>query len=879
VLAYNEQTGGFEGGRTSRGFPMGGIGSGGFRVLTDGGFGEFRTNNNWFRTPGRSRYPRGTFLSLRAQSDSRTVSRMLRGSYADGREFRNVTEVLHTSFRGEIPSFTLEFSDPALPVHATLSGFTALIPHNPKDSSIPGAFFSVNLNNPGSEELRISLLISFENLLGLGGSGTSPLYFPLDGAVTYRSLRGNYAEEVRGSGYTGLAFRSRRDYGVRNPRRRVVGEYLLFTDEAVRDFADLSVVGAWRSSRRRPPLLREFARGGTVGDRGSARGSRTVAGKGNAGAICLDFVLAPGVHQTVPFYLLWWTPYHVVETRQRLRRLTGRHRGTDFGHYYQNFFAGPDELASYMVRERSRLQRESEEVPALLKASTLPDWLRRYVLNSTDAVLTNTVLPRDGTLHTIEAVPWGWPFGGLTGTMDQRLAAHPYTAAFFPGLNRSELRSFLSLTREGRVPHGNGNVDIALGTNSVPYGDPIKSFNETDVWTDLPQSLILQLGKDILEQGDRSLLRQVWPRFLEMKGYLDRALQNAIPEGITTYDYMHYHPSFVYSAILHAATLRMLLRLAELLPALEETLEELRRELQETLAATDEFLWDDRGFYRTCQGRDTVFTSALAGDWFLRFSGLEPVVPFAKARSHSEWQSRVLVDAYPFMDSRAGRSRPLVYREADPEGREMPAIHRGARIYRVNNPWQSIAYQGLEAIYLGRVNAGLQLLQRIWDKGWHEGYPWDMDHWGMRGRTYMTHPILWIWDMDHFSSKGHTYMTHPSSWAVCAALTGVSYDAFARRLTVSPRLHEGWSTYRVPAFLPDVWLVLDSTSMTANTHAGKPENLTLRVAKHFGEPKVVDTLRLYQASGSYEDIDLKQSLELREGNEFSVPIGAAEPEQ
>ena len=64
-----------------------------------------------------------------------------------------------------------------------LSGFTALIPHKPKDSSIPGAFFSVNLNNPGSEELRISLLISFDNLLGLGGSGTSPLYFPLDGSV------------------------------------------------------------------------------------------------------------------------------------------------------------------------------------------------------------------------------------------------------------------------------------------------------------------------------------------------------------------------------------------------------------------------------------------------------------------------------------------------------------------------------------------------------------------------------------------------------------------------------------------------------------------------------------------------------------------------
>ncbi len=30
-----------------RGFPMGGMGSGGFSLGTDGGFVEFRTNNNW----------------------------------------------------------------------------------------------------------------------------------------------------------------------------------------------------------------------------------------------------------------------------------------------------------------------------------------------------------------------------------------------------------------------------------------------------------------------------------------------------------------------------------------------------------------------------------------------------------------------------------------------------------------------------------------------------------------------------------------------------------------------------------------------------------------------------------------------------------------
>lgn len=909
-IDYDEDSGEIRDHSTSRGFPLGGLGTGGFSVFTDGGFGMFRTNNNWFNTPPKAKQPKGTFLALRAEAGGRSAARILRRSYRGGAEYRNITAVSHTSFRGELPFFELDYADQAgyraagkgggaprvagrpqgggaprsdnppqgaaLPVAVSLSGFTSLVPHNTKDSSLPVVFFEVRVSNPGPEAADVSLLVSFENILGVGGSGTNPLYYPLDGSVTYNRTRGNYAEPIEMELYTGLSFKTRQNYGGRDPRRRVVGEYLLVTDRPAGEGAagegaageggageggagdaepaTLSVCSRWDSGRARPTLLGRFAGSGSLPEHPERRG--------NAAAFSVSFSLSAGSSRTVPLYLLWWTPHHVIEKRQRLRKLTGRHRGTDFGHYYENCFSSADELARYAVRNRARLKRETAELPDLVRGASLPSWLKRYVLNSADAVLTNSVLPRDGTLYTIEGMPWGWPFGALTGTIDQRLASHPYTAAFFTGIDRAELRSFLELTQNGQVPHGNGHADIALGTNDIPYGNPIESFNETEVWTDLPQSTILQLGKLILQTGDITLLEDSWPRMLEMMRYLDESLEDDIPEGITTYDYMHYRPSFVYSAILHCATLQMMTRLGRLLSVDGAVLEPLEAQLTATRRAAERLLWDERGFFRTCRGRDTVFTAALAGDWICRYAGLDSAIPYERALSHSEWQTRVLVDSYRVMSSRAGATRPLVYREADPAGNEMPALKRGFKLYRVNNPWQSIAYQGIEAIFLGRTGEGLQLLKRVWEKGWYEGYPWDMDHWGMRGRTYMTHPLLWIWDNDHHGTEGHVYMTHPAMWSAFAALTGVTYDAFGEQLTFSPRPLPGQEEFRIPAFLPGFWLDIEYSDTSGEA--------AFTVAKHFGTPVGAKTVRWQQPDGTGADISLEPPVVLEEGARFVV---------
>jgi len=477
-IPYNEETGTIIDYCTSRGFPLGGLGTGGFSVFTDGGFGMFRTNHNWFKTIGRTEFPRGAFLALRCENGGGAVARILRGSYRGGAEYANMTNIAHTAFTGRIPFFDLAFSDPALPAAVSLSGFTSIIPHNLKDSSLPAAFFQAEIGNPTDADIDVTLLASFENLLGIGGSGGSAALFPLDGPVTYNSIRKNYAERIEGPGFAGLVFKTARRYGERDPRRRVAGEYLLYTDAVSLEGATAGFCERWDSDKKSPLLMDEFV------EKGDISGGST--GRGNSAAFTVRFVLEPGRSKKVNLYLLWWTPYHVIEKKRRLRKLTGLHRGTDYGHYYLNFFSSGAELAAYCVEHRERLAAETAELPAIVEQASIPEWLKRYVLNATDSALINSVLPKNGALYTLEGVPWGWLFGALTGTIDQRMASHPYTATFFPEIDRRELLSFVELSVDGRVPHGNGHADIALGSHDVPYGNPIKSFNRTETGQTCP---------------------------------------------------------------------------------------------------------------------------------------------------------------------------------------------------------------------------------------------------------------------------------------------------------------------------------------------------------------------------------------------------------
>ncbi|MFN8602166.1 MAG: GH116 family glycosyl-hydrolase [Candidatus Binatia bacterium] len=826
-IRFDEDSGAYVDCRVKRGFPLGGIGAGQICLNTDGSFGELRSNNNWM-CPVRGLA--GSFFALHAKSADETQTLLLRGAPAEDAppDYAGAVNVESTTFAGMLPAFSLRFEH-ALPFGLTLDGFTPHVPHDVASSTLPAAIFRFRFENPGDGEITAAILFSFENVLGRGGSGSLGVELGPEGELTgvrarvvYDSVTGNFQEEANVGGRRGVRFRTEQTYDERDHRRSVTGEYLMLVEPA--PGLEVTVCDGWNAGAEASTVLDEFAQDGRISSHdGGRRGEDGVYRP--AAACAARMTLPPHGRRDIVFVLAWWTADHVTEPSLALRASGGRadvpHDGARVGHVYETHFASLDAAATYVLDERIALEERSTEVVRLLRDSTLPPWLIRALANSIDSTLCNSVVPASGRLYTLEGVDWNWPMGGLTGTNDQRLAAHGYVETFFPELNLTELDEFRRLhDARGAIPHGNGNCDLGLGTTDVPYGWPmfIKDFLPAKEWTDLTMSLVLQVGKIWRATGRGDVLERFWPDLVHGVEYLRSIAPHGVPEGGTTYDVWDFPGTFAYTATLWSATLAMMADMAE---AIEPQRADVYRGIARDADAQLAILWDTRGFYRTTATHDTIFTAALAGDWIARAAGLPPVVPHARTVSHLEHQQRVLIDAA--VTAAQGRYRALPRAEATFEGEEVVnAMGRGLpREETMTYVWQVLTYQVALQIQVGLVDAGLRTARMLDDRIWRDGNAWSA---GLRG------------------NDESIYMTHPAWWSVLQALTGAALDVPERTLHVAPRAGTDMPRLRCPIFLPGAWAVL--TYDPDKLHGG------IEVLRHFGTPVEIDTVVAHGPGGS-----------------------------
>src|SRR5262245_28211809 len=842
-MPFDPASGAYVDTRVARGFPLGGIGAGGFGFNADGSFGELRFNNNWMRP---IRGVRGCFHALftRAGGVARMV--VLRRTHPGLREYEGVANVRSTTFVGLLPGFTLRYADD-LPVGVTLTGFTPHVPHDLRDSTLPAALFRFTLTNEGAAPVETAVLFAFENGLGRGGSGNLGLVLgpehevrSMVQAVAYDSIAGNFQEEAIVGARRGIRFRTAQQYPEGSHRRSVLGEYLLLADTA--PGVSVTTCDGFDADAARPHLLDEFAADGRIRSTGGGRRGED-GGYRPAGAVAAAVTVPARATRELDFAFVWWTADHVTDPDLGREDRPGPARGTRVGHVYERHFPGPDAVATHVLDERARLAVASSEVPGLLGASSLPPWLVHGIGNSIDATLCNTVVPESGRLYTLEGMDWHWPMGGLTGTNDQRLSSHPYTAVFFPDLDASELDEFRRLADErGAIPHGNGNCDIALGSTDVPYGWPmyVKDWLPAKEWTDLTMSLVLQVGKLWRTTGRRALLDRFWPALVRGMEYLAGLAPHDVPEGGTTYDLWDFPGAFIYSATLYVATLRTMADLAATAdPALVARYHQRHVRCARRI---DRDLWNPPGYFQAGERQDTLFVAALAGDWIARYAGLPPVVDPPRAACHLGHAHRVLVTEA--LRTAAPGTRPLPRSEARFDGSlaKIPMAERFPQ-GEITYLWQVLSYHAMEQIYLGQVAEGLDTMRMIYDRVWHDGNAWSA---GLRG------------------SDESVYMTHPVAWATLNALTGAALDVPGRTLHLSPRTGGEIARLRCPVFFPPFWAMVEYDP--ARDHAD------FEVLRTFGEPVVIERVVERRADGT-ERIRQLARMALTEGQHLRLDLG------
>jgi len=659
-----------------------------------------------------------------------------------------------------------------------------------KDSSLPAAAFVFRLANRTREARRASVLMSWQNLVGMGGYVSAQVNDGRSRRVTHRKSGRRH----------GLVF----DCTEERMNPRVDGNYTLMTEEAAGRKVtwlagyrpvdtqgwDLDVRLLWDSFRRDGRLPNEET------------GSPPFFDTGISGALAVSVRLAPGESTEIPFVLGWFFP----------NLLAGRKRSVNYGHAYENWFGCSWEAAEYVLAERVRLYAGTRAWQRALEDSNLPGWLVEKLQNDLFSLYACSWYTKDFR-HTVNESPTD--MGGCAGTIDQRAASSGVYDMCYPRLSRSELTLFgvqqvgarhperrglhwdarkgrfgRRLDRRGAIRHDVGWDDLEGGQ----FGSPVWQNLH---WPDLSSVFVLESWRYVLWTGDRKFLAWVYSRVKEALDFQARLDQNGDGvadlwgHGSSTYDAaeLHYYGASSFVASLWLAANIAAAEMAEVIGD-RGFARVSRRRLAKARKTYEEVLWDAK-HRRFLSWHDTNWRAWKGTDREHRSSGTSSMV----AQAAGQWFSNLLGMADIADRGKIAGALEAIYRR----NVSLPKYCAATDVEEdgaFNASWPPYVetYYAANAIYEGRPDEGLEAVKKIYLAQYRrDGSPWDT-------------PLKWSGKENDEFGWGRWYMTNPASWFLLGAITGAGVDMVRGVLTLSPSIPKeiggGKKLKGVPVFFP-----------------------------------------------------------------------------
>ena len=730
------------------GMPMGGIGAGKVEIAKTGQITAFTGNNNQdcpiFRMPG-------SYFAVGVKGKDLAYARALQTELT-GQEMLPAAAV---EVDAEYPVSTYRYNVNPLPVDVELTAWSAHVPENADDSSIPAAWFDFTIKNRANTPMKTALAFSWESLINVGGSmrreSNSDRVLPLcyhtwNASYVWSDRRKNHAEAEQSA----VRFWAEEDLG--NPAS--FGEHMIWcSDENAVVIPDRNI----------DEDELEFAK--SLAECFDKPFTPTAEGEFRAGAVASVKELQPGEEAKVRFILAWHMPHMPVGQGMQDNRYA--HEAAELGDagvYYLNRFSNVHEVLSYAVSEGDRLKAESRKLNELMKASDLPGWLKKRLLNDRFIAATGTWFEKNGNFSVNEGATG---MSGCLGTIDQRAASQGFWLTFFPELDENELESFrLCQGEDGQTSHDIGFSEVEIRTTQHTQ------------WPDLAAAYVHQVYRHWQRTGDDAFARRHYPhvkKTIEWAAAMDDA-DCGIPyikrgRG-TTYDNQHWEGVNAFIASVHMAMLYLAADMAKRLGDADE-----QRYLAMAERAKEsrlQMLWDEkRGVFRnayvnkTGEVDESTFIASLAGDWYLLSAGMKSPVCENTLRSAAEG---ILRDCYCETGLTDQGGRPDT-----PAFMQYPAT-----------------YYCAPAMLLGKAEEALRAMEindnvimKAPSNHFIQGLTYHMDG-GAR------------WALPY-------YMTSPSTWNLLEAAAGLVPDLRDNTLAVSPKI-----TGRIPVFTQNAWFMLEA---------------------------------------------------------------------
>lgn len=390
-------------------FPLGGIGSGSIGLAGNGQLVDWEI----FNRPAKGSLNGYTHFAVKAKTKSGVITKVLNGDllknhsgqynngYGHGASSSTMCGFPHFQnwqFEGTFPVAELTFSDSDFPATVRMRAFNPMIPLDEDNSSIPGAFFEIEICNTRNETIEYQTALSLRNP------------FPVSENRAYHT-----------DSCQMLSFINTGD----KPEDTGYGDLTIATDCPDTLTQSYWYRGGWQDSL--VTFWNNFNNETDLEERIYAPAPDS-KNSSDYGTLVTKTIILPNEHQTIRFILTW----NIPNNYNYWNNLPDK----KWKNYYAILFKDSKDSAAYALRNWNILKEKTMLFKNILHGSTLDPAVIDAISSTMSVLKTPTVLRlEDGSFYGWEGV--NESSGSCEGTC-QHVWNYAYALCFlFPKLERS----------------------------------------------------------------------------------------------------------------------------------------------------------------------------------------------------------------------------------------------------------------------------------------------------------------------------------------------------------------------------------------------------------------------------------------------------------
>ena len=721
------------------GITHGGMGTGGFELRADGIFRNFGIFNNVPLGTGK-RYPFSEdttlFFKVRWQEKGgQPKMKVLQieegpGLLTGGVQpfyyiFPWMSGVDKIEYSASFPYSNLVFTDEEMPFDIKLEVVSPFVPHNVKNSTLPGVYFNFEVIQKENKQCDVMLMLTSRNCVGYDiheKEFVSEVYKD-DKTCSVEMKCAHMSEKEASFGsQTITSLASGSSFYAGWEHLHPYYEFVLRNNE----LPNINVT----ADRNKFDELLNFP----------------VAGERLFSTVAISKELSSNQSFKHSFVYTWDFPNFYSKVLE-----DGNFDSNSFeGHYHNNFFKNSVEVANYMATEKESLEAATKTFYSNFFDSSIPAFVLDQVNSHFNTFITSGLVTKSGKFGISEGMLHDRSVGPFA-TMDVGMYGSVMPASLFPVLDKATFISHKEAQLDsGEVIHG-----LQRNFKSEDHTESVHSR------IDMPSQFVIQSLRDYFWTNDKEFLKEVWPAIKMTIEYClkDRDHdKDSIPdmEGVMcSYDNfpMYGVASYIASQWLSALQFAAY---AAIDMGEKETSDEYFRIFQVAQKNAESRLWNGE-YFRLCNddgGKTGIvdegcLTDQIIGQWAKHFIGSADI--YDKDKMHK---------ALKFICDNSSKEYGLVNCRW-PEDEYLHEVSPDCWNDQANTCWTGVELEfAALLIYEGMVEEGLAVIKNVDDRHRKNGMYFDHPEFG--GHYYR--PMsAWsiINSMLGFSLRGTEYFFAP----------------------------------------------------------------------------------------------------------------------